>query len=121
MESLGGLQILPIVVDISMLYGPLSAAGIQQPYWGMVPSGTVEGISDADVNLAYVLGTRLSWSASLPSPITISLPGGQQNLSSTQTQSFDQLVNVSFLYLVADGSPLAVSFILTGNMCAHLH
>ena len=117
---------MPTVVDISMLYGFADAPSIwqwpgqsaQQP----LPTGQVEGITDADAILAYALGQRLPnpWVQPFPiRPITISLSNRTYVMPEPASPGFDQVVQVPYLDvsgILPYSAPLAVTFTVTGDM-----
>ena len=128
LKSMGGFTVLPAVIDISMLYSAVNPAS-GWGYWRYLqplPFGQVGGISNADAILAYALGTRLAdpWGAHLPiSPVSIELTAGPQTLTVPDHLDYDQLVQIPFLQaynIVPPGTPLALTFTLTGDMCAQL-
>ena len=125
-KSMGGFVVLPAVVDISMLYATVNPAS-SWGYWRYLqplPFGQVAGISNADAILAYALGSRLGdpYQGPLPiSPVSVNMTAGPQTLAVPDHLDYDQLVQIPFLQaynIVPPGTPLALTFTLTGDMCA---
>ena len=120
LRNLTGWQLLPVVVDISLLYGPADAAAIslwQSNYVNIPGPGLVEGISQTDVWLAWLLGTRLGaypdwddfWKATAP-PSHPDLPAPSAVLYDGQLQV------LPYANGFPDGSSLAFTFTLAGSM-----
>ena len=119
LRNLTGWQVLPVVVDISLLYGPADAVAVslwQSDSYHVPDSGLSENISQTDVWLAWLLGTRLGaypddfWETPVP-PSHPELPAPSAALYDGQLQVLNYANNFPL------GSSLAFTFTLAGNMC----
>ena len=121
LAKLTGWQMLPTVVDLSLLYGSADAAAVQQwdghvhssPVW----PGQTDGISDADVQLAWILGSRLPARPYGDTFQNVTSPPSHPELPAPPAIQYDSQMQVieysnSFPY----GYALAFTFTLDGNM-----
>ena len=76
MQAVTGVQLLPTLVSISNL---VNAEGqpLLKPFWQPIKSGMSYGISEKDVNDAYLRGLKQGSPQGLLMPVQISLPSGK--------------------------------------------
>lgn len=110
---------LPSSVDIGLLYGKVDAAQIwlYTFYWPLTWPGEQDGISDSDAQLAWLLGTRLPAVTDWDAFYNLTRPASHPELPAPPTEVYDSQMQVlEYSDSFKDGSPLAFTFALAGDM-----
>ena len=115
-----GVQSLPSLVSINTLTTS-EGQPLMRPFWGAIAAGTSYGISEADVNKAYIAGLKQGSPHGSPVPVELSLPSGQYTATAAplppeypagRWRSYWDTISWGLPY----SYPLNVTFMLTGNM-----